>query len=100
MDGGGAPGNDLGRARNKLIARRLPRFAAVWVPAALAWCFVLHAEGRLVFSRAVAGFVGQAVILLAARAICRTDPGASRVLATVMGACVLLGLTTTGLFVS
>ncbi|HLY37724.1 MAG TPA: ATP-binding protein [Candidatus Binatia bacterium] len=100
MDGGGAPGNDLRRARNKLIARRLPRFAAVWLPAALAWCFVLHAEGLLDFPRALSGFVVQVVILVAARAICRKDPGSSRVLTTVMGACIVLGVTTTAVFVS
>src|SRR5438477_208552 len=58
MDGGGAPGNDLRRARNKLIARRLPRFAAVWLPAALAWCVVLHAEGLLDFLRELAAAIG------------------------------------------
>src|SRR5262245_21618292 len=98
IDGGG-PGNDLRRARNRLIARRLPRFAAVWLPAALAWCGVLLVEGHLGLPLALAGFAAQAAIVVAALLVCRADPGARRVFRTVMAACVLLGLALIGLFV-
>src|SRR4029077_6505025 len=97
MDGGAA--TELRRARNRLITRRLPRFAALWLPATLVWCGVLHLEGVLGLPAAVAGFAAQAIIVAAALLVCRAEPGTPRVFRTVMTMCVLLGVTTIGLFV-
>ncbi|HJQ83123.1 MAG TPA: ATP-binding protein [Candidatus Binatia bacterium] len=94
----GDPSRSLAHARSRLITRRLPRFAAIWLPAALAWAAVLYIEGRVGALEASALPVGHAAILLATVAVCRRNPVAPRVLQLVMLACILLGVTTTVVF--
>src|SRR5262249_41760868 len=88
----------LARAQCRLMARRLPNFAALWLPAAFVWSYVIHIETRVGVLGTLAAPLLHAAILLAAFAICRPDQGAPRVRLTILGACILLGVTTVGLF--
>jgi PAS domain S-box-containing protein len=103
-DPGDAQGNapaaasPLERAHHRLIARRLPRFAAGWLATTLAWAVVLVLQRRGVSLPALAALACQVVALRAAHGACRRDPAAPRVPVVVAATCVLLGVATTVLF--
>jgi len=85
----------LARARDRLIERRMPRFAAIWLWSTVMWSFALYLDGLLGRIGMLAAPLAHGVILLAAIALARSE---RRTFAAVMGACILLGVTTVALF--
>lgn len=88
----GAARGALDRARLRLIAHRLPRFAAAWLLLSALWRTTLVVEGRLSVVSAVLGFAALAALVLVAAQVCRTDPVARRVRPVALGTCLLLGV--------
>ncbi len=86
------------QAPTRLIARHLPLFAVGWLGTTLAWGLTLVLEARLPVFPAMVLFVFQLGVLIAAIAICHAGGSTKRVPLVVLGACVLLGLSSTGLF--
>ena len=91
----GAGSGALDRARLRLIAQRLPRFAAAWLLLSALWRFTLVVEGRLSVASAVPGFAALAALILVAARVCRTNPAARRVRPLALGTCLLLGVANT-----
>jgi two-component system sensor histidine kinase UhpB len=83
------------RARRQLIAHRLPLFAVAWLGTTLVWSAVLVVEGLVATPLALVLPAAHAVILAAALARVRADPGGPGVRRTIAAACVLLGVSTT-----
>jgi PAS domain S-box-containing protein len=94
----GNPPVSLASARCRLLARRLPAFAAMWLGTAVVWSIALRADGLASLPGSIATLAAQAAILAGAIAVCRADPGAWYVIPAVGVAAVLLGLTTIGRF--
>jgi PAS domain S-box-containing protein len=85
----------LERARLRLIAHRLPRFAGAWLLLSALWRITLAAGGRLSVVSAVLGFAALAALVLVAAQVCRTDPVARRVRPIALGTCLVLGAANT-----
>ena len=85
----------LTRARRRLLARHLPAFAAFWLPAVGLWTFTLWKTGHVGPLAGLGGMAIHALILCVAIILCRRDPAGPHVLPVVLGACILVALTTT-----
>jgi PAS domain S-box-containing protein len=82
----------LARERAALITRRLWPFAVGWLGTVAMWLVVFALERPLALST-LAGAAAQAAVLAAALLACRRSPEGPRVLPIVVGACVVVGLT-------
>jgi len=88
----------LRAAHRRSMTRRLPQFAACWLATMAAWILVLVLEEQIGWALAIAVLVVEAAVLATALGICRYDPNDARVVPTLVTACTLIGLTSTGLF--
>jgi PAS domain S-box-containing protein len=87
----------LARARRRLLARRLPAFAAVWLPAAVAWSVALHIERGLTPVAVLALPALHGAMAAGAYVTCRRRPESPRVVPVVVATCAAIGITTIGL---
>jgi len=88
----------LERARPRLIARRLPVFAAGWLLTTVIWGMVLVLDARLAVFPATLLFIFQLGVLITAIAICHHGARPARIPVVALAACVLLSLSSTSLF--
>ncbi len=88
----------LEHARRWLIKRRLPLFAFAWLGSLATWEVVLSLERRIGDGPVVAVLAAQALLLAIVIALCRAEPAGDRVRPLAFGVCVVLGLSSVGLF--
>jgi len=86
----------LVREQRELITHRLSPFAIGWLGTVAIWVAVFASEGRLT-PAAVLVVGAEALLLMGALWLCRSDPAAPRVLPLVLGTCVALGAASTAL---
>ncbi len=93
-----APAADAA-ARRRLVVRRLPIFIVAWIAATAVWVVVLALGPRGALLPGVVVLAAQTLLLAGVGAACRCAPVRRRVVPIVVLACVLLGASSTALFV-